>query len=120
MSDKIKIKVDEHDFQFIGAEVLSSCPANKNKEFVDGFLFYTQELFETLEMMTPVLQIDDGYSLIPLDLFISDPLNYLDELTQNLSSFQKKAFLEGFELGMEKSCQAIQLALSIAEDKFVA
>lgn len=119
MSD-LKIKLDEIDFQFIGAEVLNLCPQNKGLHFTDGYLFYVQEFFDSLSLLAPFFQIRDKYSDLPLDFFINEPLDNLEKETNNLSNAQKREFLEGFNLGMDNSCKAIQLALSSALVKSVA
>lgn len=117
---ELKIDLQEIDFHFIGAEVLGLCPQNKGANFIDGFLFYTQEFFDTLSTLAPFFEIGHEYIDLPLDFFIQEPLDYLEEETKNLSNLQKKEFLEGFNLGMEESCKTVQLALSLTPVKSVA
>lgn len=109
MVPRIEIKLDEVDFHQLALDLLEKCPFHASKSFSEGFHYFICEFFNDLDTMLIYLQIEKGVASLPLETFLTFPLDNLSQEMSSLNFIEAKEFMLGVDRAIELSTEAIYL-----------
>lgn len=107
MSPELLINLKEVNLQELGLKLLEQCPKNSTNMFSEGFYYFVCELFDSLDSSLLHFKIEEEIAILPLEIYLEEPLEYLPERTIHLNNTDKKEFLLGVDQAIEVCSNAL-------------